>query len=369
MPNEIEYDPAMHYLVAGGTIRARVNTDEWRAAAESDIYELLSAIFSAAKPADNDDKPSESSNPPYLVESAQSKGVNPARITLKSNSNLPLYLEIGFNSSTLYIKAVSGNCTYTYSKNTNHPNRPCHWAVLRGNYGETCVLMGVDDSFDLTSIEHPAEYAQHAPIPVEMRNNLCKYTTPSFFITHVMDSLTNNTGYSAILIPVSPTGNGCSINYSQGDSYKEFISYMNVSTFSGTSVANTYYTPQSPPNVSGYWMPLYYMVSGDITYYANNQDDPIPTSLFSTTAFTYQLTAAFSPMSRCVTCSTLMEVWGSTPIPDDTTGVIHTGPEVIVMGSGAEAKYYLRAGNIFVPVSAPPEDPESEDDDDEEEET
>lgn len=368
MANEIEYDPAMHYLVAGGTIRARVDNDIWRAAAESDIYEMMDAVFSAAKPVDNDDKPSESSNPPYLLESIQSAGANQARMTLRSNTGLPLYIEIGFDSGLLYIKTVSGNCSYTYTKNVGHINCPCHWAVLRGKYGETCVLMGVDSSFDLTTIDDPAQYAQYAPIPVEMRNNLCKYTTPSFFIAHVMDSLTNTTGYSAVLFPVSPTGNGSSEAYAQDDPYKEFVSYIDVTTsFSGTTEVNEYRTGPSSPTTG--WMPKYFMVAGDNTYYARNQGDSAPMDLFTPTAFTYQLTAAFSPMSRCVTCSTLMEVWGGTPIPDDTTGEIHTGPEVIVMGSGAEAKYYLRAGNIFVPVSAPPEDPESEDDNDEEEET
>lgn len=372
MPNEIEYDPAMHYLVAGGSIRTRLDGD-WAEASNNDIFELMDAIFSAAKPIDNDDKPSESSNPPYLLESIQSAGTNPARMTLRSNTSLPLYMEIGFKSNgdkNMYIKVVSGNCAYTLIKvcNSDTGRHPCHWAVLRGKYGETCVLMGMDKSINLNNnTEFPTPYDYHGPdSPVEMRNNLCKYTTPSFFIAHVMDSLTNTTGYSAVLFPVSPAGS--SKAYAPDDPYKEFVRYIDASTFSNPSEANEYRTRPSSSATAG-WMPKYFMVAGDNTYYARNYEDLAPMDLFTPTAFTYQLTAAFSPMSRCVTCSTLMEVWGGTPIPDDTTGMIHTGPEVIVMGSGAEAKYYLRAGNIFVPVTAPPEDPESEDDDDEEEET
>jgi hypothetical protein len=115
-------------------------------------------------------------------------------------------------------------------------------------------------------------------------------------------------------------------------------------------------------------MPKYYMVAGDNVYYAKNHEDGIPITLFSYLAPTYNLVPVYSPMSRCVSVTMLMETWGGMPDPNGsgTTGIPHLGPESIEIGSSTNLKHFIRSGNIFMPVTpsaSPDPDPDPEDDD------
>lgn len=361
MPNEIVFDPAVQYVVKDGTMRIRTDTDEWRTAADEDIATFIKAIKDAS-PTVGSVEWGSSGNPPDFIEN-----ISPTygTIFLRSNTSSSLSVQFKAESNALKMVIKNGTCSFTYNLGLSGSARAYHWAILSGINKELCILIGCSDETEDQLRGYQSPYGYSPPSSDIRKNNLCKYTTPALFIVHTLDSFTNNTGYSSILIDTFPSPTTA---YSSDSEYKEFKYYVNA----GGGISKKYYANTPSGSYSG-WMPKYYLICGDWMYYVRNSTESMPTSTFSYNAPTYNLAPVYSTVSRCVTVTTLLETWGNMPEPDydpqdgsESWGIPHLGPELIEMGPSSDLLYYLRAGNIFMPV-AKPADPEPEEDEDEDE--
>lgn len=365
MPTE-ELDNAVQYVVSCGYIRVRTDTMAWKDAAALDISTFISALAGAC-PNGNVEDWTASTNPPKFIQTGgvigSSLDYTGGSIFVNSNTSIELRMQFVIqNDNSFHIIVKNGACKYDMLISPGGAARPCYWAILRGDMGELAVVLGYDADTNLNSISNPNDFS--GDHPVDIKNNLCRYTTVTFFMAHVADSLYNTTGYCAVMIPCPPTGPGSSTPYEASDEFAEFETYIDVANIG----IDTHYRRQLPSGSYAGYMPKYYMVAGDNVYYAKNHEDSIPITLFSYLAPTYNLVPAYSPMSRCVSVTTLMETWGGMPDPNGsgTTGVPHLGPESIEIGSSTSLKHFIRSGNIFMPVTpsaSPDPEPDPEDDD------
>lgn len=350
-------DPTMQFVVNSGSIRFRMDTDEWKSAYYTDINEFISALVSSA-PIDGVMSYSDSGviYDKTVEQPGDAEGhINMPSPILKVNPRVGEWqnAEVILNASTsngLWFEFVSetrssvvwftmlihmGESKIHYHM-CQEPNRLINWCIIRTPYGELSVCMG--SHLNLSEYDHPDDVPKESQ--TDIRNNLCKFTPITFSIINVVNSITNTSGHAGIVVPYS-TGFIAGIADSGPYGF-----HVDQHIYVGNGGSEYVTTGAEVRLDTAFYNPL--LVTSDVEYYCGVSNRRY-TDIKSTAQGNY-LVPAYHPASICIGLTTMFEEWGTTIDPHGIDGEYpHAGPECVQIGSN----WFIRSGGMFLQIPEP----------------
>lgn len=350
-------DPTMQFVVNSGSIRFRMDTDEWKSAYYTDINEFISALVTAA-PIDgvmtyNDsgaiydktvEQPGDAEG--HINMPSPILKINPrvgewqnAEVVLNPSTSNGLWFEFApeiVADVTWFTMVIHMGESKIHYHICSRPNRLIYWCLIRTPYGELSVCLG--SSLNIAEYQHPSDVPIDSPTII--RNNLCKFTPITFSIINVVNSITNTSGHAGIVV----THSSSNLSPIADSSPYGFHVDEHITIGNGGSA---YVTSGAEVRIDGqFYKPL--LVTSDVEYYCAVSHGRY-TDIKSTGQGTY-LVSAYHPASICVGLTTLFEEWGTTIDPHGIDGEYpHAGPECVQVGSN----WFIRSGGMFLQIPEP----------------